>query len=159
MNMNELNEMVGYDMNDDAIDAVELAAPVERVNDLAANTGASLSFTDKMRLAQAATNFANIWDEVRDGDELLIRVSNILTVNIDKLDETTGEVVTNTRTIFIDPDGRSWATCSDAVHSFAQMIHSIFGPADTWEGTIPLRFSRKASKSGNFFVNTDFAID
>lgn len=156
MNVNELNEMMEFEtISDDA----ELVLQDNDAKELAPQTAGGLSFVDKMKLAQAATNFSNIWDEVRDGDELVIEAVNIITVNIDKLDETTGEVVTNTRTIFIEPDGRSWATCSDAVYSFANMIHSIFGPADTWEDAIPLRFSRKVSKNGNFFVNTDFAID
>lgn len=115
-----------------------------------------MTFEQRKGALNAITNFASIWDLLKETAAVTVDVVNVLQLPIEQTDKRTGEVREAVRCIFVAADGKSYATSSESVKNTADIMLAVLGEPAGWESAVTCIFRKEESKNGNPFINLSF---
>ena len=88
---------------------------------------------------------------------LLLKIKDIVVQSVEVVNETSGEVETAPRVIFLTDDDKAYAGTSIGLLSSVKNIITILGEPDTWESPIIFQVVEKRSRKGFRFLSLEFA--
>lgn len=139
------------------INAEPESIEIERIDQQSiAKADIEMTFDERLQLASAVTGFSSIWDIIKGGKPIAIECKAAFIIPVELVDKSSGDVQERDRSVFVDSDGKSYATTSDAVANTLRMIFAICGEPGQWERPINMRFETANSKNGQQFVNLKF---
>lgn len=77
-----------------------------------------------------------------------IMLKDVIAQKYNKVDDETGEVSEKIRTIFIDENGKTYASASNGLFSSTKKLFALMGTPDTWETPIAIQVVQTDTKQG-----------
>lgn len=77
-----------------------------------------------------------------------INLKNVIAQKYNSVNEETGEVTEKVRTIFIDAEGKTYASASKGLFSSTKKLFALMGMPDTWESPIAIQVVETQTKQG-----------
>ena len=108
----------------------------------------SLSPVDEQDKITLYNVLQNCDKAVADCLDTPIHLRNVVAQKYNKVDDVTGEVTENVRTILIDEDGTSYGSASKGLFNSLTMLFSTFGMPDTWTKSIPIKVVETKTRKG-----------
>ena len=90
-------------------------------------------------------------------DPLLLKIKDIVVQTVEVVNETSGEVETAPRVIFLTDDGKAYAGTSVGLLSSVKNIITILGEPSEWEKPILFQVVEKRSRKGFRFLSLEIA--
>lgn len=85
---------------------------------------------------------------VRDILDKPFMLKDVFIQKYEKVDDSTGEVVTKTRTILIDDKGKSYASASKGLFNSLLKMFALLGMPDTWDEPIEVKIQETPINNG-----------
>lgn len=140
-----------------------MSQEIEQVNDmvdnaLTANGNAVGAIHTTVDMTTEEGKFA-VYNALQGAEKIeehldeIIMLKDVVTQNMQMLDEQTGEMQDTVRVILIDVDGNAFTAISKVMMNGLNTMFTIFGMPQTWDKPKPVVVTERKSRNGRRFYN------